>query len=361
MTIGIYKIESKRADFVYIGGSANIDERWATHQADLRYGVHHCLKLTALYMLDKELTYSVLETCTEYDLKERENFWFAETERSGKLLLNTRSASSFSSCSNPEKLKARFLAKVASEVEKKSRTDKLKHEVIKTYAGAFTNRFTSVDGAELRDLITVVNHKRLNKQLNQHDGYTTSGFANASDEMLDKVRRNISNFFINIAKTNSRYNLWTTYSGVDYTDYKEDHLSGVWGKGESKKVKSIKDFLERAPYKTVGVVKNKDPESEEFAKAQCFLAVNARATNLYGDRTALAYMANLHIPPNIKRFFQSTIGEAPSDDQFATHALVQWVFRSAIRNNQPIIIYIPSRRMRHLLLKWLGYTDSELF
>jgi hypothetical protein len=44
-------------------------------------------------------------------------------------------------------------------------------------------------------------------------------------------------------------------------------------------------------------------------------------------------------------------------DLLALSDLLQWIFRSRIREGQPIEIYIPSKRMRTLLYKWL---DGEL-
>ena len=37
----------------------------------------------------------------------------------------------------------------------------------------------------------------------------------------------------------------------------------------------------------------------------------------------------------------------------ALDKLVQWIFRSQLRDNLPINIYIPSSRMRELLNKWI--------
>jgi hypothetical protein len=72
-------------------------------------------------------------------------------------------------------------------------------------------------------------------------------------------------------------------------------------------------------------------------------------------------MVNLSISPALTNFFKCTIGEQPDSDLFATNMMVQFIFRSAIRNGQPITVYIPSKRMRHLFLRWLGYTETELY
>ncbi|MEG2695893.1 MAG: hypothetical protein RR966_15745, partial [Acinetobacter sp.] len=41
------------------------------------------------------------------------------------------------------------------------------------------------------------------------------------------------------------------------------------------------------------------------------------------------------------------------EDIFALSEMVQWVWRSAIREGNPINIYVPSSRMRDLLERWL--------
>jgi hypothetical protein len=41
-------------------------------------------------------------------------------------------------------------------------------------------------------------------------------------------------------------------------------------------------------------------------------------------------------------------------DIFALSEMVQFIWRSAIRNEQQINVYIPSKRMRNLLEQWLN-------
>ena len=43
----------------------------------------------------------------------------------------------------------------------------------------------------------------------------------------------------------------------------------------------------------------------------------------------------------------------PNDDLFAISCMIQWIFRSRIRDGLPIEIYIPNKRMRELLIAWL--------
>lgn len=96
----------------------------------------------------------------------------------------------------------------------------------------------------------------------------------------------------------------------------------------------------------------KQPEKE--LRKQCqFVACNARATNDFSQRHVLMYMINRYFNPNQADFF-SARGYKLDEDQFALSELLQWIWRSAIRNGEPISIYIPSTRMRNLLQEWLG-------
>ena len=83
-----------------------------------------------------------------------------------------------------------------------------------------------------------------------------------------------------------------------------------------------------------------------------FVVWNKRATNDYGDRHYLAYTINLRCNPSLKRYFDA-LGADYAEDRWALAHLVQWIWRSAIRNGEEIWIYIPSRRMRTLLTDWI--------
>lgn len=84
-----------------------------------------------------------------------------------------------------------------------------------------------------------------------------------------------------------------------------------------------------------------------------WLPNTTRGTNNYKHATHLIYLYNQHINPNILRFLGA--GKVSNDD-YALTELIQWVWRSQIRDKKPIMIYLPSRRMRNLFLSWL-YED----
>jgi len=88
-----------------------------------------------------------------------------------------------------------------------------------------------------------------------------------------------------------------------------------------------------------------------------FLQVGARATNEFRNRTDIAYMVNRFVDPNLMKFF-ATKGISINADHFALSEMLQWIWRSAIRDDKPINLYIPSSRMRALLIDWMNSTNK---
>lgn len=105
-------------------------------------------------------------------------------------------------------------------------------------------------------------------------------------------------------------------------------------------------FKEYLPY-----IKNKNLPSSRW------IAVNARATNDYKDKTLLCYPVNRYTNPYLNQFFSKKDMEI-NQDEYAITELIQWMWRSAIREKESITIYIPSQRMRTLLHKFLN--DEEI-
>lgn len=83
-----------------------------------------------------------------------------------------------------------------------------------------------------------------------------------------------------------------------------------------------------------------------------FIPCSCRATNEYRDRKNLAYCVNIFFNPFLKRYFEER-GCTVAEDRYALSEMIQWIWRSAIRDGSDINIYIPSSRMRNLLIDWL--------
>lgn len=91
--------------------------------------------------------------------------------------------------------------------------------------------------------------------------------------------------------------------------------------------------------------------------ASNFLSLNARATNAYKGADCVAYLVNRFVDPNIAKFFATKDIKIDSD-QFALSEMLQFIWRSAIRDDKEINLYIPSRRMRTLLTDWIKDTSN---
>lgn len=84
-----------------------------------------------------------------------------------------------------------------------------------------------------------------------------------------------------------------------------------------------------------------------------FVSCNSLATNKHKDRCYLAYLVNIYQNPLIDKWFNAK-GINVDQDAIALSQMIQWVWRSAIRDGWQIWIYIPSVRMRRLLNHFLS-------
>lgn len=92
-------------------------------------------------------------------------------------------------------------------------------------------------------------------------------------------------------------------------------------------------------------------ERLQYMKRKC-VSFNERATNKYKDKTILAYCVNIYMDVGAKLYYISN-GVDVDEDGYALSTMVQWIWRSAIREGHDIWLYVPSKRMRNLLIKWL--------
>lgn len=145
---------------------------------------------------------------------------------------------------------------------------------------------------------------------------------------------------------------WFTRRGYDHPDIRalrnnlKKFFQGVpGGNHDSRLWTSFKDARDKLTDRRTGRFRNN------------FLQVSARATNEFRNRTDIAYMANRFVDPNLFKFFSERDIEINSD-HFALSEMLQWIWRSAIRDNKPINLYIPSSRMRELLIDWMNNTSE---
>lgn len=152
---------------------------------------------------------------------------------------------------------------------------------------------------------------KLNENIYQKiNGLSVTWFrAKINQENIRQIKKNLYNYFSNIVNAKSESVMWTTFK-----DYKQK----LKGKGYSSQ----------------------------------FISYNCRSTNEYADRYNLAYCVNVYLHPGITQFFLQR-GININEDLYGLSEMIQWIWRSRIRKGENVNIYIPSMRMRNLLIDWL--------
>ena len=85
--------------------------------------------------------------------------------------------------------------------------------------------------------------------------------------------------------------------------------------------------------------------------SKSFAPLNCRATNQYINRYVVMYMANIFINPIIEHFFKEHNVNI-DQDKYALAELIQFIYRTRIREDKEIYCYIPSKRLRELLIDY---------
>ncbi|CAI6273938.1 SPbeta prophage-derived putative protein YonV [Bacillus subtilis] len=170
--------------------------------------------------------------------------------------------------------------------------------------------YESILKAQLRNKIKIY-EGNLNTVGQLDYSLSSNWYKNKSPYTIKKVKNNVFNYFNNIVKSSSDEAMWTTYS---------EHKNKIKGNGYTKG----------------------------------FVSCNARATNDFKHKKHLVYTINRYVNTVLYNYFKEKYQISIDQDAFALSELVQWIWRSAIRDGEEITLYIPSLRMRELLIEWLN-------
>jgi hypothetical protein len=171
------------------------------------------------------------------------------------------------------------------------------------YVGNLSNMIHIVDG-------------KLNDVGDKKNNLSMAWFAK-SIEGTRRLKLNLYNYFVNMHRgAEPKEKLWSTYS-----PYKDK----LTGKGYSK----------------------------------AFLSFNTRATNEYRESRYLAYAVNIYMNVAEKLAYTSN-GIKVDEDAYALSTMLQWIWRSAIRDGKEIELYIPSKRMRTILTNWIKNVSTNI-
>lgn len=162
----------------------------------------------------------------------------------------------------------------------------------------------------IKDMIDIVDNKRLNEVGDEETALSKTWFDRCHATGVPRLKHNINNVFKNVWKdAAARERMWSTY-------------------------KTSKEELKGKGY-TNG-----------------FSVLNLKATNKHRMTRYLVYACNLYMNVNEKTFYYKH-GITVDEDKYALSIMLQWIWRSAIRDGEKIHIYLPSRRMRRILKDWI--------
>ncbi|NBJ12568.1 hypothetical protein [Microvirga arsenatis] len=166
---------------------------------------------------------------------------------------------------------------------------------------------------KLKELITVYNGSanQLGQPKGRENPLSSSWFDKRKSEDLAKLKAATENWFKKHARTPANDNAWTTFK---------------------KAGKALK--------------------GTRYSKKECWIPNNAKATNDFRHKKSLAYLCNVFYHPMIKGYFEDR-GITVNEELYALSEMIQWIWRSQIRDWKPITVFIPSARMRGLFLEWL--------
>lgn len=166
----------------------------------------------------------------------------------------------------------------------------------------------------LSEMINIVDTGHINDVGDDKHALSANWFQNASEEAIERLKKGVSNYYDTYKPAGSKF-MWSVF-------------------------KDYRTSISRAGY------------------TRSYINCNERATNAYRDRSSLAYCVNIFANPNKVVYLTKHGGIPYENDMFALSIMLQWIWRSAIRDGKPISIYVPSSRMRGLLKDWIADTEA---
>lgn len=166
----------------------------------------------------------------------------------------------------------------------------------------------------LREMLNIVDNPKLN-HIGDNRYALSKNWYSRGGSGVDKLKKNVSNYYNNMHRdVPAERRLWGSFNGA---------FAKIKGKGYTKG----------------------------------FLTFNTKATNAYKNRDCLVYLVNVFMNTNEKLFYEKC-GIEVDEDRYALSIMIQWIWRSAIRDGKKVNLYIPSKRMRDLLNDWIEETSK---
>lgn len=183
-----------------------------------------------------------------------------------------------------------------------------------TYCFSDTEHYVPEYVRNLPNMVKIIDNAKMNR-IGENDFSLSMNWFNKPQSNVKQLKDNIYNFFNHLVDSDSDERMWGTY---------ESARNKLKGKGYTKG----------------------------------FVPFNKKAENQYRNRTVCAYCVNLYMNVGHKRYYQLN-GIEVDEDRYALSIMVQWIWRSAIRDGKTIVLYLPSKRMRKLLIDWMDAVSSS--
>lgn len=184
-----------------------------------------------------------------------------------------------------------------------------------TYRFSDTERYVPQYVGHLNEMIHILDDKKLNSVGDRRTALSESWFRRRKNTDVQTLKNHLYNYYRNRVQAPNEERFWGSYKNEQTT---------IGGKG--------------------------------FKKS--FEVFNCRAKNDYRNKTALAYCANVFMNVGKKLVYRQN-GIEVDEDKYALSTMIQWIWRSAIRDGKEIWIYVPSKRMRTLLQEWIIDTEQN--
>ena len=164
--------------------------------------------------------------------------------------------------------------------------------------------------SHLKDMVNIMDNEKLNSIGDSLHSLSINWFDKKTEE-VEQLKKNVYNYINNIWRgVPSNEKLWGCYPSYEH-----------------------------------------DMKAPGYTRS--FLTFNTRATNKYRNRRYLIYIVNLFMNVAEKQFYMKH-GLKVDESAYALSIMIQWIWRSAIRDGDKIDIYVPSKRMRNLLINWIN-------
>ena len=200
--------------------------------------------------------------------------------------------------------------------------------------------YTDLKGVNFKDKLHIYDGKH-NQVRGKNIGTKTWIDHKVNQNEMSKRLRNVFYFWERYGVTSGTF-LYTTHK---YTQ-KFVH---------PKNIKGLKNSLNES----YSDPNKKESMTDDEKRNVSFLSQTIRGTNDFSHKKFMAFTCNTFLDPQINHFLKHHDVEL-NEEAYALNRMIQWLWRGCIRNDEEMYVFIPSKRMRYLLLDWLSYSDKKL-